>query len=117
MNSTDAVVSILLTLFMAGGPVVAWINARAAKQPTITTKEVELQATTTAAKELGIEERWRAYADNIEVRLNARVDGLERELHETRLSRDRAYAYAAVLRGHIHEEKGPPAPPWPSDLN
>lgn len=116
MNAMDAAVAIIVSLFVAGGPVVAWINARAAKQPSITTEEVEIQSTSTAAKELGIEDRWKEYADEVEKRLERRIANLETNLVQSRKSFDAAMRYVSTLRDHIYKELPPPPPPWPSDI-
>lgn len=116
MTPTDAVVAIIVSLFVAGGPVVAWINARAAKQPRITTEQVEIQSTSTAAKELGIEDRWKEYADEVEERLDKRIAALEDSLKKSRESFDASMRYVEILREHIYKELPPPPPPWPSDI-
>lgn len=116
MNAMDAAVAIIVSLFVAGGPVVAWINARAAKQPRITTEQVEIQTTSEAAKELGIEDRWKEYADEVERRLDKRVANLEDTLKKSRESFDASMRYVEILREHIYKELPPPPPPWPSDI-
>ena len=116
MTAMDAAVTIIVSLFLAGGPVVAWINARAAKQPRITTEQAEIQSTSTAAKELGIEDRWKEYADEVEQRLDKRIAALEQSLKKSRESFDASMRYVEILRDHIYKELPPPPPPWPSDI-
>ena len=116
MNPMDAAVTIIVSLFVAGGPVVAWINARAAKRPRLTTEQVEIQSTSTAAKELGIEDRWKEYADEVEERLDKRIAALEDALKKSRESFDASMRYIATLRDHIYKELPPPPPPWPNDI-
>ena len=116
MSTMDAAVTIIVSLFLAGGPVVAWINARAAKQPRITTEQAEIQSTSTAAKELGIEDRWKEYADEVEQRLDKRIAALEQSLKKSRESFDASMRYVEILRDHIYKELPPPPPPWPRDI-
>jgi hypothetical protein len=113
----DAVEAIILTLFMAGGPVVAWIQTRAANKKEITPKEVEETVVAKAAEDLGIADRWKSYADDVEQRLDQRVKELEESLTSTRQSKDRVMAYASVLRSHIQKQEPPPPPPWPSNID
>lgn len=116
MTLVDAVVAIILSLFVAGGPVVALINARAAKKPEMTTNDAEIQTTSAAAKELGIEERWKKYADEVEVRLSNRIALLDKKLMDKTKAHDSMIQYAQVLRGHIIKQLPPPPPPWPDDI-
>ena len=116
MTPVDATVAIIVSLFVAGGPVVAWINARAAKRPQITTEQVEIQSTSAAAKELGIEDRWKEYADEVEKRLDKRIATLESTLKKSRETFDASMRYVEILREHIYKDLPPPPPPWPSDI-
>lgn len=116
MNNVDAVVAITIALFAAGGPLVAWINARAAGKPTITTEQVEMQVTETAAKDLGIEERWKSYADEVEKRMIARERSNKEDLARAREAFDAPMRYVEDLREHIYKELPPPPPPWPKDI-
>ena len=116
MSALDAAVAIIVSLFVAGGPVVAWINARAAKKPSITTEQVEIQSTSAAAKELGIEDRWKEYADEVEKRLDKRIAALEDALKKSRDNFEASMRYVEILRDHIYKELPPPPPPWPRDI-
>ena len=116
MSALDAAVAIIVSLFVAGGPVVAWINARAAKKPPITTEQVEIQSTSAAAKELGIEDRWKQYADEVEERLDKRIAALEDALKKSRDNFEASMRYVEILREHIYKELPPPPPPWPRDI-
>ena len=117
MLDQDAVEAIILTLFMAGGPVVAWIQTRAANRKEITPHQVEEAVVSKAAEDLGIADRWKSYADDVEKRLDQRIKELELSLAATRHSKDRVIAYASELRSHIQKQEPPPPPPWPSDID
>ena len=117
MIGQDAVVAIIVALFMAGGPVVVWIQTRAANRKEITPKQAEETMVTQAAEDLGISERWKNYADGIEDRLSERIKELEGSLNHSRHSKDVAIAYIDVLRSHIHNQKPPPPPPWPPGID
>lgn len=116
MSNVEAAVAIITTLFMAGGPIVAMINARAAKKPEITTFEADVNAVTETAKELGIEERWKKYADDLEARLTSQIQGLREDLLNNRRYTDSLAQYAEALRMQIQRGEGPPPLPWPDDF-
>lgn len=117
MTYPEMIAAIILALFAAGGPMVTWINARAAKKPTITTEEAEVTSVEQLVQDVGVEERWKIYSDDIEKRLNLRIDNLEEDLRRTRQSLDTAVRYAEALRVHIQLGLGPPPPEWPQEPN
>lgn len=116
MTTMEAVVAIIVGLFVAGGPASVYINARAAKKASISTDQAENNAIDNLAADLGIDERWRKYADELEDRLDERIARLEASLSAARRTTDIALAYAEVLRGHIQNRFPPPPPPWPQDI-
>lgn len=116
MTTQELVVAVMVAFFAAGGPLVAWINARAASKPRVTTDQAEIEVVAKTAQDLGIEERWKKYADDVEDRLNERINDLESRLTRTRTSLDVSVEYNRVLRNHIHDELPPPPPPWPDGI-
>lgn len=82
-------------------------------------------------RELGLIDRWKTFADEAE----ERADRIEQRVNQKIATQDAAIAdlrrrlsclearekvlrdYAHELRMHIERELGPPAPPWPDDVN
>lgn len=82
-------------------------------------------------RELGLIDRWKNFADEAE----ERADRIEQKVNAKLAAQDTAIAdlrrrlsclearekvlrdYAHELRMHIERELGPPAPPWPDDVN
>ena len=117
MPAQDAVVAIIVALFMAGGPVVVWIQTRAANRKELTPQQAEETMAVKVAENIGIADRWMNYADGIESRLSERIDELEKTVSEERRSKDKAISYINDLRSHIHRHDPPPPPPWPPGID
>lgn len=116
LSITEGIVSIIIALFVAGGPVVTWINARAKKKEEITTKQAEVEVISSAAEDAGIAHRWEEYANSIEDRLSERIKSLEDESQRNRRGKEMAVNYASLLRAHIYKQLAPPPPDWPEGL-
>ena len=117
MPAQDAVVAIIVALFMAGGPVVVWIQTRAANRKELTPQQADQAMAIKVAENVGIADRWMHYADGIEARLTERIDELEKTVGEERRSKDKAISYINDLRSHIHRHDPPPPPPWPPGID
>lgn len=117
MPAQDAVVAIIVALFMAGGPVVVWIQTRAANRKELTPQQADQAMAIKVAENVGIADRWMNYADGIEARLTERIDELEKSLGDERHAKDKAIAYINELRSHIHRHDPPPPPPWPPGID
>ena len=82
-------------------------------------------------RELGLIDRWKSFADEaeeradrIEQRVNAKIAEQDTAIADLRRrlscleAREKVlHDYAHQLRMHIEREFGPPAPPWPDDVN
>ncbi len=82
-------------------------------------------------RELGLIDRWKSFADEaeeradrIEQRVNAKIAAQDAAIADLRRrlscleAREKVLRdYAHQLRMHIERELGPPAPPWPDDVN
>lgn len=126
MTAVEAISSILIALFMSGGPVVAYINQKAKNKTPITTEQVEVEAVSTAAEDVGVIDQYKHYVEllkDVERKLSIRVDALEQDVLEARMDGERfrkkndvIMSYAEELRTHIRKELPPPPPPWPEGI-
>lgn len=121
----DTLRAFITVLLGAGGPIVTWITVRHRNRsddiPKGRVAEAEL---THVLDDTGIAARWQAYADDIEERLNHRIDEQDRQIRKAEARNDRLLskidvhqAYERALRRHISDRKPPPPPAYPAAID
>lgn len=114
MTTMESVIGLIAALFVAGGPITAYINGRALRQPKVTTAQAEQNEILTAAED--IDSRWKTFADEVQTRLLAENARLRAEVASLRAIVDILVNYANRLRTQIYRRKEPPPEDWPDGI-